>query len=53
MKKKISIAVLVLAVIVGGIVAYQQIRLYKTKQYSPIEHATYKNDAINIEIAYS
>jgi len=53
MKKKLSIATLVLAVIVGAIVAYQQIRLYKTKQYSPVENATYKNDAINIEITYS
>jgi hypothetical protein len=53
MKKKLSIAVLVLAVIVGGIVGYQQIRLYKTKQFSPVEQAIYKNDAINIEIAYS
>ena len=53
MKRKLSIVILIVAVIVSGIVAFQQYRLYLTKQYSPIEHAVYNNNSINIEIAYS
>tara|TARA_A100000171_G_scaffold22530_1_gene20955 strand:+ start:2947 stop:3486 length:540 start_codon:yes stop_codon:yes gene_type:complete len=53
MKRKLSTAVLILAVIVGGIVGVQQYQLYQTKQYSPAEIASYSNNAINIEVTYS
>tara|TARA_R110001592_G_scaffold136036_2_gene352771 strand:+ start:592 stop:1131 length:540 start_codon:yes stop_codon:yes gene_type:complete len=53
MKKKLSTAVLILAVIVGGIVGVQQYQLYQTKKYSPAEIASYNNNAINIEVTYS
>lgn len=53
MKRKLSTAILILAVIVGGIVAVQQYQLYETKQYSPAETASYNSNSINIEITYS
>jgi len=53
MNRKLSAAILFLAVIVGGIVAVQQYQLYQTKKYSPAETASYNNNAVNIEITYS
>lgn len=57
MKRKLSTAVLILAIIVGGIVGgivgVQQYQLYQTKKYSPAEIAAYSNNAINIEVTYS
>ncbi|MGW8123301.1 DUF2911 domain-containing protein [Roseivirga echinicomitans] len=53
MKRKLSTAVLILAVIVGGIVGVQQYQLYQTKQFSPAETASYNSNTISIEVTYS
>lgn len=53
MKRKLSVVVIIIAIIVGAIVAFQQYQLYQTKKYSPADVATYANNEVKIEITYS
>jgi len=53
MNKKIKVIVLLIFLIAGGILSWNQYRLYKTKQFSPAAKANYETAQIIVEVDYS
>lgn len=52
MKRKIIAGLIVVVLIAGGILGYDQYRFYQTKKWSPWEKVTFDNSDVLVEVGY-